>query len=591
MRRVACIALPEVRIEIARERISREDETRKKDVPLAVVVARPGGSVETERDILGNTRLDVVSQQARALGVRAGQTVAAARARCTELRVRVVAQDAVRAALVRVTEAALAFGPGAAFSVVEDIVWVEIGGASHLRGGERELAQELGARIHALGHACRIAVADGPRIAAAIARTPPGLSPGSRTLAKSPRTPFGGGEPGDKPGENCFLVVPEGKGAAAMRGLPVEALALDAEVIAWLRDLGLRTCGDLQKLPRRSLGMRLGERVHEVLQLLDGEDRAPLDVWRPPEVPEERIELEWGAQSLEALTFVMKTLCDRLAARLEGRAMAAARIELVLGLDRALCQGKDPIATFGVVLPAPIACAADLFAVVRARLERETIQAPAILVTLRAPELTHVRARTLNFLTPEPKADHVLPRLVAELTAEFGESSIGILALVDTWVSDERTRLTPFGNVNTISRQTLVTSALEPTRLVPPIQVPKTSLLDSEFLMRIEAAQWWRSAVVRHDMHTAWLMTSRGVVDTHSNDKALGSKHPRALAWLIGESTPHGFGTHATNLRELTPHGFGTHATNLVPTHATNLRECTPRGFGTHATNLRGWID
>jgi protein ImuB len=518
MRRVACIALPEVRIEIAAER----EECQDAKTPLAVVVARPGGSVETERDILGNTRLDVVSRQARTHRVCAGQTVAAARARCAELRVRVVAQDAVRAALVRVTEAALAFGPAAAFSVVEDIVWVEIGGASHLRGGEHELALALGARVHALGHACRIAIADGPRLAAAIART---VRPGNE------KGPF---------------VVPEGQGAAAIRGLPLEALGLDAEVIAWLRDLGLRTCGDLQKLPRRGLGTRLGERAHDVFQLLDGEDRAPLDAWRPPEVPEERIELEWGAQSIEALTFIMKTLCDRLAARLEGRAMAATRIELVLGLDRALCRGRESIATFGVVLPAPIAHGADLFATIRARLERETIAAPALVVTLRVPELAHMSARTLNFLTPEPKADHALPRLVAELTAEFGENRIGILALVDTWVSDERTRLTPFGVANTIPRHTLVTEALEPTRLVPPIPLTMTALLDSELLMRIEAAQWWRRSAVRNDMHTAWLMMGMGVDNVSSNDRMVGSKHPRALAWVVTLINPGT--THAPNL-------------------------------------------
>src|SRR5580658_5726342 len=111
MRRIACIALPEIRVEIARERDSQEDgKTGRADSsaafnfppsrlpvnPLAVVVARPGGPVKTERDVLGNTRIDVVSREARAAGIRAGQTVAAARAKHAELRVRVVAEDAVR---------------------------------------------------------------------------------------------------------------------------------------------------------------------------------------------------------------------------------------------------------------------------------------------------------------------------------------------------------------------------------------------------------------------------------------------------------------------------------------------------------------
>ena len=100
----------------------------------------------------------------------------------------------------------------------------------------------------------------------------------------------------------------------------------------------------------------------------------------PPPVPEERIELEWGASSIEALAFVAKTLCDRLAARLAGRAMAAARLEILLGLDRALLSSvrdrassvravdarMSPLVCLEIVLPMPVARAADLLAVVRA---------------------------------------------------------------------------------------------------------------------------------------------------------------------------------------------------------------------------------
>src|SRR5579884_496974 len=209
MRRVACIALPEVRLEIARERERERERNGGGDrgasaraFPLVVVVARPGGAVQTERDVLGNTRIDVVSSEARALGVRVGHTVAAARARCAELRVRVVAEAAVRVALERAAETALAFGPAAAFDVAQDVVWVETGGCAHLHGGERELARALAARVRALGHACRIALADGPRVAAAVARFAP-------------------------PGAGGPLVVPAGGGAAAVAGLPLAALALE----------------------------------------------------------------------------------------------------------------------------------------------------------------------------------------------------------------------------------------------------------------------------------------------------------------------------------------------------------------------------
>ncbi len=527
MRRVACIALPQIRIEIAREDenvplaqaapsegrglspSTREREIAKssaKDLALlAVVIARPGGSVGTSRDILGNTRLDVVSREARASGVRAGQTVAAARAKCATLRVRVVAESAVRAGLARVAEVALAFGPSTSFDVATDVVWVEIGGCAHLHGGEGELAQALEGRVRALGHACRVSIADGPRIASAVARFGTGARPGgSRAASREPTA----------------LIVPEGKGDEAMRALPVEALGLggeDESLAVWFRDLGLRTCGDLQDLPRRSLGTRLGGRTKDVMHLLGGEDRAPLDAWRPPEVPEERAELEWGASSVEALAFVTKALCDRLAARLEGRAMAAARVGLVLDLDRALLdEGASPSLGIDVTLPVPIVRAADLLAVIRTRLERLELPAPVLAVTLRALELSTSRPRALDLLAPEPKAERALTPLVAELTADLGAVSVGTLALADSWSPDERTRLMPFGASSSDRPHaavgaadvpfSLVTSALEPSRLVPsrPIGRPLDSFEEPMLLARLEAVEWWRRRSTRRDFYAAW---------------------------------------------------------------------------------------
>ncbi len=520
MRRVACIALPQIRVEIARERDrlaaapaehpEGQRGSTKDAPPLAVVIARPGGTVQSERDVLGNTRLDVVSREARASGVRAGQTVAAARAKCASLRVRVVAEGAVRMGLARVAEVALAFGPRAAFDVATDVVWVEVGGCAHLHGGEHDLARALEGRVRALGNVCRVSVADGPRIASAVARF---------------------GWPA-----RVVRIVPAGQGHEAMRALPIEALGLEGEdesLAVWLRDLGLRTCGDLQDLPRRSLGTRLGARTKDVMQLLAGEDRAPLDAWRPPEVPEERVELEWGASSVEALGFVARALCDRLSARLEARAMAAARIGLVLGLDRALLgEGASPTLAVDVTLPVPIVRAADLLAVVRTRLDRLELAAPVLAVTLRALELSSARPRALDLLAPEPRAERALPPLVAELTADLGPAHVGTLALADTWSPDERTRLMPFDGAGGASSglghaaagaadvpSSRVTSAIEPSRLLHssrPLGRPLDSFEGMALLARLDAVEWWRQLVPRRDFYAAWDGSSLAWVEVQS---------------------------------------------------------------------------
>jgi hypothetical protein len=81
--------------------------------------------------------------------------------------------------------------------------------------------------------------------------------------------------------------------------------------------------------------------------------------------------------------------------------------------------------------------------------------------------------RTLDLLSEQPRAKLALPRLTAEIAAEFGDGCVGTLAIADTWIPDERTYLLPFGAERPKPRHGLVTSALEPTRLVPPIRLSR----------------------------------------------------------------------------------------------------------------------
>jgi protein ImuB len=209
--------------------------------------------------------------------------------------------------------------------------------------------------------------------------------------------------------------------------------------------------------------------------------------------------------------------------------MAAQRLELELGLDRALCGGTSPLVRLEMVLPMPVAHAADLLAIVRARLERVELAAPALAVTLRAPELARMLARPLDWIEPEAKADHTLPRLVAELAAELGAERVGTLALVDTWVPDERTRLVPFGvssgSVEKVARDGGF-FAVEPTRLVaasavePPQQATRVA--------RVASVEWWseKQSVLERDLLAAWTGSSLAWLEVDA------AAAPRLRGWV-----------------------------------------------------------
>lgn len=531
--RVCAISLPELRTELVREM-----DPSLLGVPLAVVVADPP---MTETKLLGNTRLSVVSREARQRGVAPGQTMAQARARATDLAVRVVRPDAVRDLLARLAEVGLAFGATVSFgmegdsrshaSSFGDVVWIDVTGCAHLHAphtatsifdGETILASRLLGVITSLGHTCSMAIADGPRVAAMLARD---VAESSARAALQPRRRSA------LPPVEPIVVLP-GDNARAIAALAVAALPLAPEDVRWLGKVGVRSIEALRALPREGLGQRLGARARDVLALAFGDDRAPLTPYVPPEIPVEQTTLEYGIEGSQALTFVAKTLTDRLATRLQGRAVAAGRIELELRLDAAMLRdgaarvdatrAVSAVETVALDLPAPLASAGDLLAALRPKIERLALAAPVLGAALRAPVLVHKRAAVLSLFEPQPKAERALPRLVAELASDLGGDAVSTLVLGDSWVPEDRSRLVPFdatakrgssraADAKPKRKRHLISSVPEPTRLLrEPRVVPRTSVHILRHLSRVEAVEWWKevptSSPRRHavDYVQAW---------------------------------------------------------------------------------------
>jgi protein ImuB len=477
--RICAVSLPELRVEIVR--------APNTEGPLAIVVAPPPLD---ETKLLGNTRLDVVSREARSFGVRPGQTIAQARARVGgSLAVRVVPPTAVRSALARLAEIVLCFGATVSFGMdtgeddsFGDVVWVDVTGCAHLfaRGGSQDqgealLAARLAGVIASLGHACSVAIADGPRVAAIFARAAFDAGP-------------------------HVVVVPPGENARALETLSVASLPIAKEHVRWLSKIGVRTIAEMRALPRAGLLSRLEtndtQRARDILALLDGEDRAPLVAYRPPEVPEEEATFEYAVESVSALTFVAKTLCDRLAARLTGRASSATRIELELKLDAAMLEEGAPFTHLVALdLPAPLASASDLLAALRTKLERVLLRAPVLAAKLRAFGLVHKREVLLSLYEPEPVAERTLPRLVAMLAADLGGDAVGKLALGDAWSLEERSQFVRLDSkcLDKPSSR-LLTSVPEPTRLLAkPLPLVRARVRVVRHLLRLEGTSWWKS--------------------------------------------------------------------------------------------------
>ena len=512
-RRIAAISLSSLRLEIA-----RQNEPLLADRPLAIVVARENSAIENEASLLGNTRIDEVSREARSLGIFPEMTIAAARAKSADLSVRVVPERAAKDALARIAELALAFGATVAFDTETHVVWADVTGCAHIHDpdldrGENILANALFDKVSALGHDASVAVADGPRVAAMF----------SKVL--------------DAVQDDRVLVVPREKTKEAIHALPVAALPLDDAAKHWLARLGIKTAADLAKLPRASLASRLGVQARALFSLFDASDTTPLDPYRPPETPLERVELEYGIEGGEALLFVMRTLTTRLSARLEGRALGATEITMTFELDvAAKKQGKSRRSRVDrtIVLAAPIRNASELFAVVRARIEaaerrRETFQAPILAVELAATKLSRAPARNLDLLDTESRAARLLPQLAAELTADLGENRAGMLALESSLDPLERVRLVPYEERN--ASLSVSADVPEPSRFLQGEPSGRgTSLPAACELMMIDGP-------TRLISRTAWIAWWKRPIDLESRRTALRTRVMPAryeFDWVTG---------------------------------------------------------
>jgi len=195
---------------------------------------------------------------------------------------------------------------------------------------------------------------------------------------------------------------------------------------ATLRRWGLRTLGDLARLPPDEVAARLGQDGVEWQRLARGDDPAPL----VPSVPEERFEqamdLEWPIDGLEPLSFVLARLMEPLSAHLERRDRGAAVLHVRLHLVTREVHERS------LQLPAPMRDARTLRTLALLDLESHP-PAAAIDRVVVAVDPTPGRVVQFSLLARPLPSPEQLSTLMARLTALMGEDRCGSAVTVDSW--------------------------------------------------------------------------------------------------------------------------------------------------------------
>lgn len=264
-------------------------------------------------------QLYAVDADGRRAGLFVGQKATDAMALRPELITAEAEPEADAQALVELADWCVRFSPAVALDA-PDGLFLDITGVAHLWGGEAELARDFRTRLGQSGLAVRVAIADTPGAAWALAHQ----------------------------GQDAETVVPPGEQGRWMGPLRPAALKLDPQAAAQIERLGLRRLAQLFDLPRAPLARRFGQATLELIDEALGRSKAALVFRRPPNPWFARLAFFEPISALEDLQRVSRDVAAKLCARLEREGQGARRFELTFHrLD-----GKAHALTIGLALAA-----------------------------------------------------------------------------------------------------------------------------------------------------------------------------------------------------------------------------------------------
>ena len=380
MPRIACLLVPDLPVAA----LCRADPTRV-GRPLVLTDA-PGP----------HARVVAASAQARALGVRPYRhTAAQTQALAHHLIVCRRDPAAERSAARALVDVAASLASRIELDA-DGAVFFDAGGSTHLVGSEPGLTTALVARAARVGLEARAAVA------------------GSMTAARLAALHGHGTE-----------VVPAGAEPGFLAALPLGCLAPPSTIAATLARWGLRTLGDLARLPSQEVATRLGAVGAALVRAARGEDERPLVPQTFDHLVEEAIALEHPIDTMEPLLFVLHGLVSRAIERIGLVGIGCAQMGLALDLED---RRRDHRA---IPLSAPTRDTKTLLTCLRVELESRPPRAAIVRAALTAMP-AQVRTTQLGLFTPAGPAPEELATTLARLGALCGGDRVGTPVVVDT---------------------------------------------------------------------------------------------------------------------------------------------------------------
>lgn len=332
--------------------------------------------------------LVAVDAAARAAGLRPGQRLAEAEAVCRNLRTAEYDAAHTRAALSLIAAWAYRWSSEVLLDPPR-AVSLEVGRSFHLFGPWPRLEARLRRELAELGFRHRIALAPNPRAARVLA----GVCDGA-------------------------VVESADELPSALARIPVTRAGLPSDATALLSGMGLRTLGQVLRLPRPALQRRCGKALIEALTVLLDERPDPLVPYRPPDRFDARIDFGCEVKHVHGLLFPLKRMLGDLTAYLAARDGGVQRFVI-------RCLHADVAPTdLAIGLLAAEREASALFEVTKLRLDQTRLPAPVLELELHADQLPPFVPQGADLLDQRSTNALPWPQLVERLRARLGADAV-----------------------------------------------------------------------------------------------------------------------------------------------------------------------
>jgi protein ImuB len=461
-------------------------------VPQLSLLSLPAGAAAAPLVVLDesrNPRIVDADARAQAAGVRPGMTLAAALAAAPHIDAR--PRDAARelALMQRLAGIAAAFTPQVSIEAPDGLL-LEIKPSIRLFGGLKELCRQL-------REAC---LAD-----AAFAHS--GAQP-HFTLAPTAMAALAAA----RAGARCFITDPR-QLPARLKLLPVRVLRWREDANARLLAMGVRTLGDLLRLPRAGFAKRFGPASLADLDRLLGRSADPRRRLTRRERYSGRVDLDQESENHDRILEALRPLLDELEQFLRRRQRGITALQCRFHHYRAAPT------TCALRLAAPEANAARLQSLLRERLANLVLPEPVRRCELRGGALTD-RPLASKPLWSAGERGHApaneMPALIEHLRARLGSDAVYGIGGVPEHRPENAWRVAEPALSPVVSKVSAGNSPVGAPFHRPLWLLPAPQELDSqrgrprrggplELLSgpeRIESG-WWDGADVRRDYYVA----------------------------------------------------------------------------------------